>query len=85
MVKQWKTNVTLDFGRNMWGSKTGIVDRNWKEITPHIVYNTNVMLQNFSVDVRNIGKLIINSGPLEEHFPADVRREYNEVLHYTAV
>ena len=41
----------------MWGSKNGLVDRNWKEIMPHIVSSTNIMLQYFSVDVRNIWKL----------------------------
>jgi hypothetical protein len=47
----------MDCGRNMWGSKTGLVEGNWKEITPDIAYNTNIMLQNFSVDVREIWKL----------------------------
>jgi hypothetical protein len=47
----------MDCGRNMWGSKNGLVEGNWKEITPYIFYHTNIMLQNFSMDVREIWKL----------------------------
>jgi len=41
----------------MWGSKTGLGEENWKEIAPDIAYNTNIMVQNFSVDVGEIWKL----------------------------
>jgi hypothetical protein len=47
----------MDCGRNMWASKNGLVVGNRMDIILYTVYNTNIMLQNFSVDVREIWKL----------------------------